>query len=216
MNGCMLRQYIENGDDLIGREVTLSAVINDEIYYSSGIAGTSGLDRIIVGAGDIEVRFLFDDYPSIQKWCIDIFNNTSIPVIMNVQTIKLEVGNISTLANDPPQDYGEELIKSQRYLQSITATDARMAYRTSEVLQFGLFLATPMRAQPTIINGVDGDTLVIWDVNTNQRPTGFSYNFSYTPGSVGGYLSAWKTDHGVMDATFYTTNTRPVLFSAEL
>ncbi|GEM_PF-2271793 len=38
---------------------------------------------------------------------------------ITVQAAKLERGSVSTLANDPPADYGEELRKCQRYYETI-------------------------------------------------------------------------------------------------
>ena len=38
---------------------------------------------------------------------------------VTLRAAKLEVGSVSTLANDPPADYGEELRKCQRYFEAI-------------------------------------------------------------------------------------------------
>jgi hypothetical protein len=37
----------------------------------------------------------------------------------DIESAKLEIGAVSTLANDPPADYGEELRKCQRYFETI-------------------------------------------------------------------------------------------------
>lgn len=49
-----------------------------------------------------------------------------------VQAVKLELGSISTLANDPPMDYGMELLKCQRCFQ----TFATQSLRPTNALDF--------------------------------------------------------------------------------
>lgn len=44
---------------------------------------------------------------------ISVFHNATV----KIKAVKLELGSVSTLANDPPADYGTELAKCRRYYQ---------------------------------------------------------------------------------------------------
>ncbi len=64
-----------------------------------------------------------------------VFNGAAQTSYVTVSRCKLELGTISTLANDPPPDPALELLKCQRYFQVFSSESARpadvMDYRPS-------------------------------------------------------------------------------------
>lgn len=95
----------------------------------------------------------------------------------NVKAFKLELGSYSTLANDVPPDYGEELLKCMRYFIRIKGDSIGSGYVTKELNQAYIHIPTPvpMRTAPTaFINEsmyIRG-TGATWKVSTVSVPTG--------------------------------------------
>ena len=73
-----------------------------------------------------------------------------------LQAIKLEKGSVSTLANDVPPDFGEELRKCQRYFLRLKATGynyipiASGVWTSVSTVRMLINTPVPMRAVPTI------------------------------------------------------------------
>ncbi|WP_206459474.1 hypothetical protein [Anaerovorax sp. IOR16] len=71
-----------------------------------------------------------------------------------IQRVKLEKGTVSTILNDPPQDYGEELRKCQRYFLRVNTRSLACGNISSSMdKRVSVPVITPvsMRANPTII-----------------------------------------------------------------
>lgn len=64
----------------------------------------------------------------------------------DIQAVKLELGSVSTLVNDPPADYGEELRKCKRYYRLWTTEAAR----TEALKEVGLMRTAPALSAVTI------------------------------------------------------------------
>ena len=73
-----------------------------------------------------------------------------------IRAVKLELGSVSTLANDAPPDYGEELAKCQRYFVRLKATGynyipvASGVWSSVSTVRMLINTPVPMRAVPTI------------------------------------------------------------------
>lgn len=105
--------------------------------------------------------------------------------------VKLELGSISTLANDPPADYGTELAKCQRYCimygqyAQWLYTDIQLNY-----IDFTIQIPASMRTTPSIVNSNNFAIL---------GQTGFSFSVvAYSVNNI--RLRATKTNHGVTNA----------------
>lgn len=104
---------------------------------------------------------------------------------------KLEMGEGSTIENDPPADYGAELIKCRRFLRVWGRDTARKVpsfsifvnQQTTEGLIASCFFDTPMRIPPTVTNN---DALAVRKVRGNTDESGYTFTFSATsPGHFG-------------------------------
>ena len=71
---------------------------------------------------------------------------------IQVIAVKLELGSVSTLANDAPPDYGEELSKCQRYFLRIYGDPIGTGYIASGLGTVFILVPTgvTMRAKPTV------------------------------------------------------------------
>ena len=73
-------------------------------------------------------------------------------------SMKLEEGTVSTLANDPPPDFGEELAKCQRYLWYpvfYNNTPLAAGITFGQTSMFDIVTPVPMRSLPNIMLGGD-------------------------------------------------------------
>lgn len=109
-NTFFLEQVIPPGirSQLEGRTVTASAILEDgTIVSGSGTysATTTQTITIIPEKGSLQLR----NIGTFRVSC-------SVDSVLSVKAVKLELGPYSTLANDAPPNYAEELKKCQYYL----------------------------------------------------------------------------------------------------
>ena len=201
-------QDLERPSTFAGKTYTLSAIINDEIYSHTVFFATSmGESRFPTPFGDLNcyltsnlTRILFHVTPGTS--CI-------------LQAVKLELGSISTLANDPPMDYGKELAVCQRFQQTFANFVFLPAVIHGAQLHFTLPVSQQFRALPVIVNQ-DNFILRI----DGAVSSGWSYH-------IGGHcaagvrLVAEKSGHGFTAADshriYLTANSaNPVLFDANI
>ena len=148
-SGDGLFQYFTQGfyESLYGKTVTVSAIINGQLYSVTGTA-----------SADCWIATQFDGDNYIGYICNG--NEANFRISLNgggrsatIQAAKLELGTVSTLANDAPPDFGEELRKCQRYLWvetfgANTPIASGIAFNTSSVFDF--ITPVPMRLGATI------------------------------------------------------------------
>lgn len=121
---------------------TVKSVTFDRIS-SKGLSGFGG-EGSFVG---IELADTYAGYIA--------FHNASEAV--EIVAVKLEKGTVSTLANDPPPNYAEELAKCQRYyieLNQFGASHPYIGYAIAtgtNALQATIDLPAVMRANPTVV-----------------------------------------------------------------
>lgn len=75
------------------------------------------------------------------------------PSTLSIRAIKLELGSVSTLANDAPPNYAEELAKCQRYFIRLAGSYGPVglgAVVSTTIATCMLPLPVPMRATPTV------------------------------------------------------------------
>lgn len=128
--------------ELVGKTVTLSVLYSDNTIASGTITVPSSGSTYATGTPRLAMNGTnkrFFCYPS-----------TSI----SVKAFKLELGSVSTLANDAPPDYEEELLKCQRYFIRINAETAYGVIGTAYISAANnalMLLNINMRARPTTV-----------------------------------------------------------------
>lgn len=135
-----------------------------------------------------------------------------------IEAVKLEYGSVSTLANDAPPDYGEQLALCQRYFLYIPSVSVFTGIWGSTT-QARLFipLPVPMRIDTPTITTPSPAKLTCYTSsgNSTHTITGFG-----TGGAENGYLRAFATVSKPASVPAYTSvafrNEYRLLVSAEL
>lgn len=135
-----------------------------------------------------------------------------------VRRSKLEMGSISTLTNDPPQDYGVELAKCQRYQASLSgpATNRiRNSYISSGNIDFPIPVSQTLRTAPTIVY-ITGELQIVSGKGNTTPIEEFTFSaLSKSDGFI--VIRATKSAHGLTEALLYkSSNSDIILFDANL
>ena len=190
-----------------GMQVTLSAKINGEIISHTFIWDQSST---YIASGTFPNGFRLAVSGTVNY--VQLYNVSGSADAV-IESAKLELGPVSTLQNDPPQDYGEELRKCQRY-QWVTPYRSEWI-RAAKVVSGSIYfeVATPatFRANPTINTSLPDARLTITDFGTSTAASGFTYSAMST--GYGVRIAANKENHGLKDATLMLTK---VLLDANL
>ena len=140
------QQKIENYTKLNGKTVTASVMTSDGVVHSGTVTNLNWSSSTIA---------FTDGNLRCQLASGGIFRVTSLNGSSNtIRAVKLELGSVSTLANDAPPDYGEELAKCQRYFvrfapTAYTALWGGISANTGLAI-FNVITPVPMRAAPTV------------------------------------------------------------------
>jgi hypothetical protein len=136
----------------------------------------------------------------------------------NIAAVKLELGPVSTLALDPPADYGETLRKCLRYYLGAAYVPPLLAKAqgTAEV-RMPLAFPVPMRAFPTLIVGDLTNCLRV-PGGPDVTPTDVLLDTNYASGnsSYGGCMVAFQGTFNADTVYGYKSKTNAIAFSAEL
>lgn len=135
-----------------GKTFTISMMLSDgRIESKQFTMASSSLDA--------NVYFTFDTTNDVR---VNLFTNATVFCVrfviyssFTIRAVKLELGSVSTLANDAPPDYGEELAKCQRYFVRLGLSSSNyplaFGYAYSDTaVRFLIPLPVTMRATPTI------------------------------------------------------------------
>ncbi|MDY3690836.1 MAG: hypothetical protein SO072_02580 [Dysosmobacter sp.] len=169
--GIWLTQPIENYDDLVGKVVTVSAIIDNVLYSATGTV--SKTDRIATRTpSDV---YLEVDHTEKSVRFVTYSENT--PQV-SILAVKLELGSQQTLAhqdadgnwvlNEIP-DYGEQLRRCQRYCRVYKANSVLPCLAFSQPEGWYLSAALPldgMRTAPSNNIG-DGMTVTIGNLDSD-------------------------------------------------
>jgi hypothetical protein len=130
---------------------------------------------------------------------------------IKLKAAKVEHGTASTLANDMPADYGEQLALCQRRLIKIPGTLSYLpaVYRTTS--NVGVIVPVPvtMGANPSFASG----SFVVYKAGVEQ--TGFVFTSAT---AYAGFLHCvlTKSSHGITSSDVITVSLADVVFSADL
>ena len=178
-----------------GVQVTLSAKIDGEIMSHTFIWDQSST---YIASGTFPNGFRLAVSGTVNY--VQLYNVSGSADAV-IESAKLELGSVSTLQNDPPQDYGEELRKCQRY-QWVTPYRSewiRAAKVISDAIYFEVATPATFRANPTINTSLPEARLTITGFGTTTAASGFTYSAMST--GYGVRITANKENHGLKDAT---------------
>ena len=159
-------QKMANPSALVGKKITGSVMLSDGTIKSGSVVYAS------VGS----TPTLYED-SAVQIYISSVgaFSLT-IKTTQTIRAVKLELGSVSTLANDVSPDYGTELLKCMRYFIRIKGDPIGSGYVTAGLNQAYIHIPTPvpMRTAPTAsINGsmyIRG-TGATWNVSSVTVPS---------------------------------------------
>lgn len=146
-----LTQFLE--DLTLGKPYTLSVLFSDGTIESKTGIINSTADSISFsftsGLGSTRVYY----FSGGSKWTVDVIVFTGSE--FTIRAVKLEVGTVSTLANDVEPNQATELLKCQRYFYRLKALSS-FAFFSSGIMgdattYWGIInLPVPMRATPQV------------------------------------------------------------------
>lgn len=135
---CVFAKKIENYKDLVGKTLTFSVLIRENtvgniyLWAYGGASVSNAYITPIQGPGLYTITFTPND--TINQMRVGVQGRNSAGSV-KIAAFKLEPGNQQTLAhkdadgnwvqNGPPQDYGLELLKCQRYFQTFATQGER-------------------------------------------------------------------------------------------
>ena len=143
-SGDGLFQYFPKGkfESLYGETVTASLLLTDGTLYTA--TGTASADCWIATSFS-GGYFGYVCNGTEANFRVSLDANKSIPI----KAAKLEKGTVSTLANDPPPDFGEELRKCQRYLRYVSLKRLPVFCDANYLVAMTTLEGIEMRATPT-------------------------------------------------------------------
>lgn len=175
----IIAERFEESVAFSGKRMTASIMLSDGTIYSDTAVFPSknGADVHVIDTDDFTVYFQYssysENYPMLAITCKA--NKT-----LAIKAVKLELGEVSTLAMDTAPNYATELLKCQRYFFRVNQKVAVTA-----ILGFGYNISTTdsrinipipieMRTSPTIIAS---DLSKVWVVSggTSQHPSAIGY-----------------------------------------
>ena len=178
----VIEQRIE-GNLLAGETVTVTVKVGASYISGSGTFPTS--------AGTASVTLTGWGTAALGYATGYMYVRLSPTAASNVVRVKLEMGTVSTLAYDPPMDYGAELLKCQRYLFLYNAYVATTAQVDTNACHFIALTTSTMRVLPSIVG-----TIQVYS------PSGVQTGFEFTLHMHGNLvrIRAGKTGHGLTNA----------------
>jgi len=140
-----IQQKIEGSKSLFGKVVTFSIEVDGEILSTTLTVPTLA-NAIAYNDVSNELRLQVTNYGDNYVSALILASTTTAKVITKC---KLENGPVSTLANDPPADFGEQLSLCKRYYRLWTTEEAR----ATALKEVGLMRIANPTLGTIVING---------------------------------------------------------------
>ena len=209
--GSIFGQHIENPQGLLGKTITTAVETSIGIFMQTVTLPSSMSDwnGPIMELGNSGFRMM----PQINGNRLTLGRITSPGVVIpndisiDIYRIKVELGTVSTLQNDPPMDFGKELAVCQRY-QTIIGDVNSSTYRASRIRQndmtFSIPLTTRLRIIPTIVAKQSPTPYLQIFNHSNVLQDGFTFS-CFNPGNAVSVI-AEKAGHGLTDGHLLMQN----------
>jgi len=219
-NGNYITQHIENLSNLKGATLTLSAYVKASAacvirLMIQPLDGDARITSRNVNAGEWQlVTQTITLGSSGIDWVRINTGAIAADETIEIGAVKLELGDKSTLANDPPADYGEQLALCQRYYQTISHDPVGTGYISGAGTTAYITVPTPvtMRTTPTLVGATAGDFRVRQKA-TDITPTAFGI-VEYDNLIVLRFTVEGATAREIAGA--YTTGGKSIALSADL
>lgn len=136
-----MRQKLPNGSVLNGKVITSSVMLSDGTIYSGTLTRAAGTTQVFYNANNLYIALTDADL-----WYVRVGDTKTI------RAVKLELGTVSTLANDTPPDYETELAKCQYYCRVLSGTSSIYAAvgKAFSATNCRVPLPFSMRTTPTV------------------------------------------------------------------
>lgn len=177
---------------LVGKTITLSIMLGSgEIgHWTTTVPAPTTSSQLILNRsfGGRVINFYLMAANSAFGYSLGIYSNNPSTDI-TLRAVKLEIGSVSTLANDAPPDYASELAKCRYYFQRVAVTGSN---REAVTLGYsyaggGVFfgLISPMKARPSITRTGTWQVHPIGGTGVNVTSQSVGYNAPYYSVSLG-------------------------------
>lgn len=195
-----IRQLLEQYSYLAGKTVTISFLYRTNIinWYFEYLNPGSTYIAAIPASSEWTILSRNVTLPdSLSNFGLQIVSGPGAPVggYIDLKAVKLELGSVSTLANEAPPNYASELAKCQRYYQEYNSKGTKgllggTAISTT-ILRVDTVIPT-MRANPSVLFFGTNVSNSVRNVTNNQQvpytPSSFdvtSKTIKYFTGSTG-------------------------------
>lgn len=199
---------------LAGKTVTLSVMLANGTIgaWTVAVPAPTSSSQLIINRsfGGRIIKFYVMAANSAYGYSLEIYSNNPSTDI-TIRAVKLEVGSVSTLANDAPPDYASELAKCQRYYMRFKgATYLSLGFAIAEGASqayAAIQLPVPMRVRPTVATS---GTLTLWGGNTSNSytVTSLAANDSGTPAVDCSYVKVRANSSGLTVGKIYELDFR--------
>lgn len=213
--GGQLVQKLEDFSSLAGKTVTVSAIVKNTTPVTMGVSenGVNIKGMTIADTHDdwtlISNQVKISDDITQLQFRIAILN-ASANGSVDIKAVKLEIGNVSTLAMDVAPDTSTELAKCQRYyFRLANSSGTNKDYlgigfaRDTSYIMYDFILPTTMRVNPTITTSGNA-------ISYTRNTVGNATNAS----SVGGYYASTNRRSALIGGSGLTAGTPYALYLA--
>ena len=132
---------VENGASLLGETLTISVQLSSGEIDSKTVVFTDW-----VGASIFDGNVFLALAGNTLMFVVDVLG-------VRIRRVKLEMGSVSTLHLDPPQNYGMELLKCQRYYVRLSMAYMGVLHCFFPSALSGFPFPVKMRTIPTVTFG---------------------------------------------------------------
>ncbi len=121
-------QLVENYSRFVGVTLTLSVhIVENTLTQGCKLRRNENSGPLIMGTGYFSYTFTPSSLSRLQIGLQFVDRDVDDGNYLIIDKMKLEIGLASTLANDPPADYGEQLALCKRYFRLWKTAEARTA-----------------------------------------------------------------------------------------
>lgn len=203
--------------NLIGKQVTFSFLTTSGDVKSVSFTVRDSIENYYCVDNENKEYVCIDTRGNREVCYIQIINE-----VVTIKAVKLELGNVSTLANDIPPNYAQELAKCRRYFYRIESDGEQRPITDVWTYENGtsklgtIILPVDMARAPTISYSALSDLLVLIGGRNQGNISYFGYSSAGYPNRCVLQFNTSTAANEGLSGTAYVTNHGHVDFSADL